>query len=275
MIRKARMIRIFSDVSTFCTRAVRRIPRQLTMVKSATMALARTCAPPSLSSQAPDPITCRALSNRQPAEEVPQIVGKCQCGGRDGRGESSKERDPAGHEAPGRSEGLGKVNVLAAGAGKVHAQFRITESACQRAYRAHTPDQQHQLRRSQLPGEKTGSGEDARADHVRDHQRRGTADPELAKQVVWTHLVNDSRNSARKAAASASTATLAFGCPGVASVRPSSRRILFDRDVHRLRLYHTRPQQRAGSQRIPRIKDAGIDGFAIGFQHLSHHVSQR
>ena len=53
--------------------------------------------------------------------EMSQIIGKCQRGGGDGRGESGKERDPTGHESPGGPEGLREINVLAAGAGKVDA----------------------------------------------------------------------------------------------------------------------------------------------------------
>ena len=61
------MIRIFKEVRTFWTRAVRRIPRQLMRVNNAMIALARICAAPTFSSQEPDPMTCRALSNRKPA----------------------------------------------------------------------------------------------------------------------------------------------------------------------------------------------------------------
>ncbi len=39
------------------------------------------------------------------------------------------------------------------------------------------------LRGAELTGEKTGRGEDAGADHVRDHERGGAADAELSKEA--------------------------------------------------------------------------------------------
>jgi len=59
---KPMMTVTFSEVSTFCTRAARRTPKQFRMVKTATSSEAAICAPPSLTAKAPEPSVYGAFS---------------------------------------------------------------------------------------------------------------------------------------------------------------------------------------------------------------------
>ena len=58
---KPRMTRTLVAVSTFCTRATRATPKQLSRVKAAIRAQAINCPPPSLSDSGPEPTTHEAL----------------------------------------------------------------------------------------------------------------------------------------------------------------------------------------------------------------------
>ena len=94
-----------------------------------------------------------------------------------------EEGDPAGHEAPLRPEGVREIDVLAAGAGKIDAQFGIAQGAGKGEQRAHRPAGKNQPGAAEIARHETGGGEDAGAHHVGDHQRGGAEEAELAQQA--------------------------------------------------------------------------------------------
>jgi hypothetical protein len=118
----------------------------------------------------------------QGGEEVAGIVGKGQRGDGDGRGEAGEKAGPAAHETPGRSEGAGQVDILAAGGREVDAQFGVAEGAGQSEHGAGEPDQQDQFRIAQVAGQEAGGGENPLADHVGNDDRGGAIKTELPQQ---------------------------------------------------------------------------------------------
>ena len=118
----------------------------------------------------------------QGGEEVAGIVGKGQRGDGDRRGETGEETGPAAHEAPGRSEGSGQIDILAAGGREVDAQFGVTEGAGQGEHRAGEPDQQDQFRIAQVAGQEAGGRENPLADHVGNDDCGGAVKTELPQQ---------------------------------------------------------------------------------------------
>ena len=179
---KASSTSTFAPVRTFCTRATRCTPKMFRTVKTATSAAGH-----GLRSAQPDGPFARADDHRsvllaQGREEVPQVFGKRQRGRGDGRGESGEERSPAGHESPGGAEGARQVDVFAAGAGEVDAQLGITDRAQERARCRRPPRSENQIGRAEIAGQESGAGEDPRADHVGDHQRRRADQAQLAEK---------------------------------------------------------------------------------------------
>ena len=63
-----------------------------------------------------------------------------------GRGEAGEEGDPSRHEAPLRAEGVGEVDVLAAGAREVDAQLGVAQRSGKGEQGAHRPAGQDQIR---------------------------------------------------------------------------------------------------------------------------------
>src|ERR1700675_2751882 len=70
--RKIRITNTLVEVSTFCTRAARRTPRQLRIANTAINAQASNCGNPSLNSQDPDPTKCRAFSSLNAGKKCPK-----------------------------------------------------------------------------------------------------------------------------------------------------------------------------------------------------------
>src|ERR1700688_4390765 len=70
--KKIRITSTLMEVSTFCTRAARRTPRQLRIADTAISADARSCGTPSLNSQDPDPTKCRAFSSLNAGKKCPK-----------------------------------------------------------------------------------------------------------------------------------------------------------------------------------------------------------
>src|SRR4051812_48317100 len=97
-----------------------------------------------------------------------EIRRKSQRGGGDGCGESGEERGPSGHEAPHGSEGLGEVNILAAGTGEVDPELGVTHRSQKGANAADGVDPQDEVGGTELRCKKSGAGKDTGADHVRD-----------------------------------------------------------------------------------------------------------
>jgi len=114
--------------------------------------------------------------------KVAEVIGESQRSRGDGRGESREEGYPSGHESPRGTEGLRQVNIFAAGAREIDAEFRIAKRAGQRADRAHSPDHKTNFAEPRFAREIAGGGQNAATDHVRNHQRRRAADPKLPQQ---------------------------------------------------------------------------------------------
>ena len=182
MITKPAITISLVEVSTFCTLAVRPTPRQFSTVNAAISADAVIWPAPRRERK------CAAADHQcrvgllQRREEIAEVIGKGQRGGGDGRGEAGEERDPSGHEAPLGPVGVRQVHILAAGTGKIDAEFGIAERAGQGEQAAHRPAGQNQSGAAQVARHESGGGEDSGADHVGDDQGSGTEEPDLPKQ---------------------------------------------------------------------------------------------
>src|SRR5262249_504486 len=98
--------------------------------------------------------------------KISQVIRKGQSRGGDGCGESCEERNPAGHEAPGGTEGARQVNILTPGAWKINAQFGVAERTAKCKSGANHPDGKNQRRPAEVSSHESGGGENAHTHHV-------------------------------------------------------------------------------------------------------------
>ena len=70
-----------------------------------------------------------------------EVIRENQSGCGDRRGKPREERDPAGHESPGRPISACEVDILAAGARKIDTKLGIRKRAGESEERADEPGQ--------------------------------------------------------------------------------------------------------------------------------------
>ncbi len=116
-------------------------------------------------------------------EKVGQIIREGERRGGDRGRKAGEEGDPSGHESPLGPVGVRKIHVFAAGAGKVDAQFRVTQRAGEGEDRPDGPAGENPPRAAEIARHQAGSGEDASAHHVGDDKGRGAKEAELTQQA--------------------------------------------------------------------------------------------